>query len=233
MGTGRPPHPHSLTPDPPPPIELSRTTCLLTLSTLSASATPGLLYVYFGNSKLSDLLTVGIREIKAEPSPPARSRTTQTDSKGGWIRLPISARYQHQTFGRSLRLGGSPAGPYVWADPHLFLSLQPAVHQRVIGAERGACRLSLEVPVIGPGSGVARQAAVRVQAFTLRRHKTSVWTTIPIKTPWERDRQSSVALLGDFLSEYGGQSAQRESNNSLIPRARRRCHRGRQTLTSC
>lgn len=55
---------------------------------------------------------------------------------------------------------------------HLFLPLQPAVHHGVVGAEGGAGRLPLELPVIGPGSGVSGEAAVGVQALPLRRDGT-------------------------------------------------------------
>lgn len=59
---------------------------------------------------------------------------------------------------------------------HLFLPLQPAVHHGVVGAEGGAGRLPLELPVVGPGPGVPGEAPVGVHAFTLRRPEKRVGT---------------------------------------------------------
>lgn len=56
---------------------------------------------------------------------------------------------------------------------YLFLPLQPAVHHGVIGAERRAGRLPLELPLIGPRAGVPWQAAVRVRGFALRGRRRS------------------------------------------------------------
>lgn len=160
-----------LTPLPGLQVQLSRTTCLrlfvyfINISAASASLTNVLSQIYGGNSALFNPLAGGGGQrggARREPSFLDWIRTTQS-SKPPLVAVRLYAGLANRPSVTQLSADGAP--------PHLFLTLQPAVHHGVIGAERGAGRLPLKLSVAVPGPSITGQAAVRVHAFTLRRQQ--------------------------------------------------------------